>query len=282
MSKILTLIILLTASMQAFATDVVKGKIVDDNGENIVGASVFWLESKRGTTTNSEGCFEIARNANEKKLVISYIGYNTVTIDIDTAQMPLHIVMTAGVELDEVVVRNNTGMISSRSNVLQTQKITKGELFRAACCSLAESFETNPSVDVSYADAATGAKQIKLLGLAGTYVQMLTENYPNFRGASMLYGLDYIPGPWMESIQVSKGTSSVKNGYEALAGQINVEYKKPFIADYFSLNLFANDAERYEVNADGSWDVNDKLSSVLFTHFSKDTKEHSSRGFHPP
>ena len=92
---------------------------------------------------------------------------------------------------------------------------------------------TNPSVDVSYSDAATGARQIKLLGLAGTYVQMLTENYPNFRGAASLYGLDYVPGAWMESIQVSKGTSSVKNGYEALAGQINVEFKKPPTADIF-------------------------------------------------
>ena len=98
---------------------------------------------------------------------------------------------------------------------------------------------TNPSVDVSYSDAATGAKQIKLLGLSGTYVQMLTENIPNYRGAAAPYGLGYVPGPWMQSIQVSKGTSSVKNGYEAITGQINVEFKKPQLpeADWVSANL---------------------------------------------
>ncbi len=129
-------------------------------------------------------------------------------------------------------------------------------------------------MDVSYSDAATGARQIKLLGLSGTYVQMLTENYPNFRGAASLYGLDYIPGPWMESIQVSKGTSSVKNGYEALAGQINVEFKKPPTADIFSANVFASDAGRYEANSDASWHINDKVSTGLFVHYSNEKREH--------
>ena len=109
------------------------------------------------------------------------------------------------------------------SGLGNTDYIGSGELLRAACCNLGESFTTNPSVDVNYADAATGAQQIKLLGLSGTYVQMLTENIPNYRGAAAPYSLGYIPGPWMQSIQVSKGASSVKNGYESITGQINVE-----------------------------------------------------------
>ena len=113
--------------------------------------------------------------------------------------------------------RRNTGAINATS-------MLRSELFKAACCNLGESFVNNPSVDVNYSDAATGAKQIKLLGLAGTYVQMLTENLPDFRGAALPYGLGYIPGSWMNSIQVSKGNSSVKNGYEAMTGQNNVEY----------------------------------------------------------
>lgn len=112
-----------------------------------------------------------------------------------------------------------------RNSVMNEDIISSAELTRAACCNLGESFVTNPSVDVSYSDAATGAKQIKLLGLSGTYVQMMTENIPNYRGAAAPYGLGYVPGPWMQSIQVSKGSSSVKNGYESITGQINVEFK---------------------------------------------------------
>ena len=127
--------------------------------------------------------------------------------------------------LQDVTVKARNGG-RSLHRITNTEIIGKGELIRAACCNLGESFTTNPSVDVSYSDAATGARQIKLLGLSGTYVQMLTENMPNLRGASIPYSLGYVPGPWMQSIQVSKGASSVKNGYESTTGQINVEFQK--------------------------------------------------------
>lgn len=152
----------------------------------------------------------------------------------------LDVVLREGMELSEVqIVSRKLSTLKLRSSVMNEEIITSDELCRAACCNLGESFVTNPSVDVSYSDAATGAKQIKLLGLSGTYVQMLTENIPNYRGAASPYGLGYVPGPWMHSIQVSKGISSVKNGYEALTGQINVEFKKPRLpeADWVSANL---------------------------------------------
>lgn len=253
----------------------VKGHVFDDNDQPIIGANVYWEGTQQGTTTDVDGAFKLKTREGANKLVVSYIGYETFILSVTNVDEPLKIKLKGEVTLEEVVIsERKMGTIASRTSVLQTQKITYDELCRAACCNLAESFETNPSVDVSYADAATGARQIKLLGLAGTYVQMLTENYPNFRGAASLYGLDYVPGAWMESIQVSKGTSSVKNGYEALAGQINVEFKKPPTADIFSVNLFGSDAGRYEGNADASWHINDKVSTGLLVHYSNDKKQH--------
>ena len=190
---------------------------------------------------------------------------------------------TARVEvLDEItVIGERTGLINMRSALIQSQTITRDELCKAACCNLAESFETNPSVDVSYSDAATGAKQIKLLGLAGTYVQMLHENVPTLRGISAPYGLSYTPGPWMEAIQVSKGTSSVANGYEAITGQINVEYLKPENSDKIGVNLFASEAGRFEGNINTGFIVNKKISTELLLHASNELFEidHNKDGF---
>ena len=152
--------------------------------------------------------------------------------------------------------------------------IAKEELFKAACCNLGESFTTNPSVDVNYSDAATGAKQIKLLGLSGTYVQMLTENLPNFRGAAAPYALDYVPGPWMKSIQVSKGSSSVRNGYESITGQIDVEYLKPEDEQGVTVNLFGNTMGRAEANADANVHMNDRLSTEILAHYQNEWSEH--------
>ena len=156
--------------------------------------------------------------------------------------------------------------------------IGSGELLRAACCNLGESFITNPSVDVSYDDAATGARQIKLLGLSGTYVQMLTENIPNYRGAAAPYALGYIPGPWMQSIQVSKGASSVKNGYESLTGQINVEFKKPQATPFADANLFCNTKGKWEANLGGNLQLGRGWSTALLGHYELQDKAHDDNG----
>lgn len=155
-----------------------------------------------------------------------------------------------------------------------TEIIGAQQLVRAACCNLGESFTTNPSVDVNYSDAATGARQIKLLGLSGTYVQMLTENIPNLRGASIPYSLGYVPGPWMQAIQVSKGASSVKNGYESTTGQINIEFLKPQGIDGVRGNLYYDTQQKFEANADASVHLTDELSTSILLHYEDRQKDH--------
>ena len=179
--------------------------------------------------------------------------------------------------LQHVTVKARQGG-KSLSRVTNTDIIGQGELIRAACCNLGESFTTNPSVDVSYSDAATGARQIKLLGLSGTYVQMLTENMPNLRGASIPYSLGYVPGPWMQSIQVSKGVSSVKNGYESITGQINVEYLKPQGIDGVRANAYLDTDLKQEANVDGSLHLTDRLSMSGLLHFENRQTDHDRGG----
>ena len=156
--------------------------------------------------------------------------------------------------------------------------VNKDELFKAACCNLGESFTTNPSVDVAYNDATTGARQIKLLGLSGTYVQMLTENLPNFRGAAIPYALGYVPGPWMKGIQVSKGSASVKNGYESITGQINVDYLQPEDEQQVEVNLFGDTKSRIEANADANVHLSNKWATEILLHHENILKNHDDNG----
>ena len=255
----------------------VRGTVKDSTGEPVPGANVFWMNTGQGVTTKVDGTFSITKPSKSHILVVSFIGFQNDTIHVDSKKQELEIVLRDGVELKEVnVVSRKLGTMKLRNSVMNEDMISSAELSRAACCNLGESFVTNPSVDVSYSDAATGAKQIKLLGLSGTYVQMLTENIPNYRGAAAPYGLGYVPGPWMQSIQVSKGISSVKNGYEAITGQINVEFKKPQLpeADWVSANLFASTTNRYEANADATLKLSKRWSTSLLAHYENETKAH--------
>ena len=181
-------------------------------------------------------------------------------------------------ELNEVKVVARKAGTSRLAGAVNGIAVNKDELFKAACCNLGESFTTNPSVDVAYNDATTGARQIKLLGLSGTYVQMLTENLPNFRGAAIPYALGYVPGPWMKGIQVSKGSASVKNGYESITGQINVDYLQPEDEQKVEVNLFGDSKSRIEANADANVHLSDKWATEILLHHENILKNHDDNG----
>ena len=256
---------------QIYAQQVKGGvfEMIDGESNPLIGANVVQLKTLNGTTTDTEGRFslKLERKA-PQKLVVSYVSYQTDTINLNkTGYGHIHITLDNLKNLDEVeVVSRKSGSHLSRTETRGITSINEGELQKAACCNLSESFENSASVDVSYADAVTGAKQIQLLGLAGLYTQMLTENIPNLRGLAVPYRLGYVPGTWMESIQVSKGTSSVVNGYEAMAGQINIEYKKPDEGDKFFLNLYGSQMGKVEGNLNARFELNEKWSTAILAH----------------
>ena len=195
------------------------------------------------------------------------------TEDVDTTQLSY-----GEQHLHEVSVMARKPGLTRSTGILNGLITHQDELFKAACCNLGESFTTNPSVDVNYSDAATGARQIKLLGLSGTYVQMLTENLPAFRGAALPYSLGYIPGPWMKSIQVSKGSASVKNGYESITGQINVEYLKPEDEEHVTANVYGNTMGKFEANAEANVHLSKKVATEVLTHFENNWGHHDKNG----
>ena len=181
--------------------------------------------------------------------------------------------------LEEVSIgaRRSEG-VSRMSGAVNGQQLGQDELFRAACCNLGESFVNNPSVDVNYSDAAVGARQIKLLGLSGQYVQMLTEGLPLMGGAQQPYLLDDVPGAWMRSISVSKGTSSVKQGYQSITGQIDVEYLKPDEDQGVLVNLYGDSRRKAEGNVVANVHLNKYLSTELVGHWEHDFMHHDANG----
>lgn len=255
-----------TSSHESF----IKGLVVQTNRKGqfipLAGASVVWLQSGSGTQTDEHGSFRLVPSETENQLVISYAGLQPDTITVSD-QQELKIILAEGQQLKEVLVtsRQRSTFLSTLSPV-RTQVMTERELFKAACCNLSESFETNPSVDVSYNDAVTGSKQIQLLGLSGMYTQLTVENLPGPRGIATPLGLNAIAGPWIESIQLSKGTGSVVNGFESIAGQINVELKKPEKSESLYANAYVNDFGKTDLNLILAKQIGNRWSTALLLH----------------
>lgn len=277
MKKIILIAMVLIATVNTKAQEKIKGRVVEklENGTEspIIGANVYWEGTTIGVASDKDGYYLIpAPEQYPATLVVSFVGYQHYSEKIKKWGH-YHVVLVPSVELQEVKVQGkvNTTQIST-IQTLNTQTLSTGELEKAACCNLSESFSTNATVDVTFTDAVSGAKQIQMLGLDGIYTQITQENVPLIRGISSVYGLNYVPGTWIESIQIIKGAGSVVNGFESLAGQINLEYFKPETAPKFYYNLYVNQEGKFEnnlqlANKKGNWQSN------LFTHFSYFGKE---------
>src|SRR5215831_13017298 len=253
-----------------FKANTVTGVVLESdhkgNFHPLAGASVVWLGNGKGVMTDENGIFKISTDSTIQRLVISYSGYESDTIAVHPKE-DLRIILASGKHLQEVkVTAKQKGSYISLLNPIRTQVMTDKELFKAACCNLSESFETNPSVDVSYNDAITGSKQIQLLGLSGIYTQLTVENLPGPRGIATPLGLNSIAGPWVESIQLTKGIGSVINGYESIAGQINVELRKPETADKLFLNAYVNDFGKTDLNLNFAQKIGKKWSTGILLH----------------
>ena len=275
-SRIFITLICAAATVNAAVAQDIKGTVRGDGNEPLIGASVYWAGTTVGVATDADGAFALHRVKGYDRLVASYAGYDNDTLTV--AQGAGHIgfrLRNESIEIEGVVVEAaQSGNFVKKDGILKGEMISFAGLCKMACCNLAESFENSASVTVGYSDAISGARQIKMLGLAGTYTQILDENRPIMRGLSAPYGLSYTPGMWLNSIQVSKGISSVTAGHEAITGQINLEHRKPTDEERLFVNLYFDSELRPEANISTALPVTSdgKLSTVILLHGSMDTR----------
>lgn len=260
-----------TNKLVAQTKSVINGYVysVDNNGKlsPLPGVHIRELNSLNGSVSTIDGFFSIITEENHPGIIVSSVGFTNDTIDHVHSEDTLKIILKEGKLLNDVnIIFERGDYYISKVDPINAHTIGQGELRKAACCSLSESFETNPSIDANFTDAITGTKQIRMLGLSGKYVQIMQDNIPSVRGLTSVFGLDYIPGAWVNSIQVSKGAGSVVNGFESTTGQINVEMKKPGNAERFHLNLFGSIQGRLEGNLYVDYPVGKHWESILLIH----------------
>ncbi len=259
--------------MSICLTAQIQGKIVEISKKSdttvVPGVVIVWDKTAIAGTTDENGNFTIPSSTETNKLLIKAVGYENQTVTVTDTSKFLLLVLKNGVDLNEVeVLYFTSGTEISYLNPIKMEVLNERSLMKAACCNLSESFETNPSIDVNFADAVSGTKQIQMLGLSGQYAQITKENMPYLRGLANNYGLTFVPGTWIQSIQLSKGAGSVINGYESFTGQINTELQSPEGSDKLNFNTYVNENARNEYNLNLSHRLNPKLSVGLLSHLS--------------
>ncbi len=281
----ITLFLFFTSIWETSAQGV-SGYVTDSRGGKLAGATLVWSGTNVAAMTDDNGTYKLHRVKGNDQLVAVMLGFMSDTLTVKSGVDRFNVTLRSARDIESVEVRSAlTGNFISQQGIAKNEVISFAGLCKMACCNLAESFENSASVTVGFSDAISGARQIQMLGLAGTYTQMLDENRPIMRGLSAPYGLSYTPGMWLNSIQVSKGISSVTAGHEAITGQINLEYRKPTDSERLFLNLYLNNELRPEINLSTAQPVGEsgKLSTVVLFHASADTDiievDHNGDGF---
>ena len=258
--------------LSIFAQTMLQGKIsLKDATDTFTetGVSIYWEDTTIGTTTDANGHFKLLYKPELKKLVVSYVGFKTKVLTITDPMKFVNAILqedTNQLEAVEVTVAKRKPTERLQLSTAGMVNINSGELLKAACCNLSDSFETSSNTEVAVADAVTGTKQIKMLGLASPYLSLTQENVPSIRGASQVYGLTFIPGSWVDNIQLIKGAGSVINGYESIAGQINTELVKPILDTPIYLNVYGSEDGRFELNNHLNTKVTDHWHTGLYIH----------------
>jgi hypothetical protein len=244
-----------------------KGIVTNDREELLVGASVFWKDTKIGTATDTAGRFSLPARDTEAILVVQYVGHAPAEVQVLPNENNLWIEVSGIAQLQEVTVEahgfdNAVSTLETRN----VESIGSKELRKAPCCNLSESFETNGAVDVVYSNALTGVKEIQMLGLRGVYSQFMVENRPTMGGIATPFAFEYIPGTWLDGIQLAKGASTVKNGNAGISGQINTELVKPHLDKPVFVNAFTSTEGRGELNVHLNNKGKKNLSHGLLMH----------------
>jgi len=244
----------------------ILGKVTNSKKKPMIGATIYWIGSNIGTSTNEKGLFEItSKHTGNSKLVASFVGYISDTIEI-TNQSFVEFKLIEVKPLNDVVVQGKrNGIIISNISPIKTEVITQSELKKAACCDLAGCFETQATVQPQTTNVITNSKELRILGISGVYNQVLIDGLPMIQGLSYTYGISGIPGTLVENITISKGTNSVLQGYESISGQINVETKEPTKTDKLLLNVYVNNFLEKHVNVNYTFKVK-KWSSLAALH----------------
>jgi outer membrane cobalamin receptor len=278
-----TILLLLTGFSLSLSAQITGTVSERETGNPLPGASVVWLGTTQGTVTDGQGQFSLdAPETLPAELLFSYVGYTSDTLTVRSSSKVVEVSLSSSVEMQAVEVTEERDAFSmSAASKVNVESINRAVLRKAACCNLSESFETTASVDVVLNDAVTGTKKIQMLGLEGIYVQKLFEGIPFNRGLGNVLGFDQFPGPWINSIQLTKGVGTVLNGYESMSGQINLNFLPPDGNERVYADVFANNQGRYEGNLVWTKPLSERWSTALFAggHFQDQKVDRNDDGF---
>ena len=208
---------------------VIQGVVRDSSGASVPGAIVFLEPSHQSVETEMSGffCFSEVEGPELEAIVVTAAGFEEQRVGplptVSSAPIQINFVLAPAVVAEIVTVSAATRTLKQLEDVPVRTEVILPELMEAvAARTLADAVEFTPGLRVENNCQNCNFSQIRMLGLQGSYTQVLFDGQPSMSSLAQVYGVEHIPSSMVDQIEVVKGGGSAVYGPGSVGGVINI------------------------------------------------------------
>ncbi len=218
--------VVLCSTSVALAQSTVKGRIVDENNNPLVGATITIPGTSDGAGTDLEGSFTLGITSKTKSIEINYIGYSTVKKQINGKGGDLGDIQLAAssIGMDEVAIIASI-IRDDRQTPVPISNVTFEAIeSKISNLEFPELFRSTPSIYVTKGGGGFGDSRINMRGFDSSNIGVLINGVPiNGMENGKVYwsnwsGLSDVT----EFTQIQRGLGASKLGLSSVGGTMNM------------------------------------------------------------
>jgi len=226
------LMLLFCLSIKAQTNDI-QIKIVTEENEPLMGATVYFETLEKGAVTNFDGIAEFTKIPDgQHQIIISFLGFETfeTSIQIPSNTALVFKLKEGANQLETIVVQSTRSTRTVKKIPTRIEFIGAEELGEKAIMNptnISMVLRESTGIQMQQTSLSSGNTNIRIQGLDGRYTQLLRDGFPLYGGFSSGLSILQIPPLDLQQFEIIKGSSSTLYGGGAIAGLINMVSKTP-------------------------------------------------------
>ena len=247
----------------------IYGVIKDSDSNLLFGATIYNSSNSKIGITNEMGVFSVESVKGENKLFISYVGYTSKIITLESTGDSINrgSIVLVNDSLDEIVISGTLRQVSKLKSAVPIELYTANFFKATPKASFFEAIEGINGVRPQLNCNICNTGDIHINGQEGANTMVLIDGLPLVSGLSTVYGLSGIPQSLIKQVEVIKGPASTLYGSEAIGGVINLITKSPETVHPFNLDTFISSWGELNIDLGAKYTLKNSQGLIGINYF---------------
>ena len=247
----------------------IYGVIKDSDSNLLFGATIYNSSNSKIGIADEMGVFSIESVKGENKLFISYVGYTSKIITLESTGDSINggSIVLVNDSLDEIVISGTLRQVSKLKSAVPIELYTANFFKATPKASFFEAIEGINGVRPQLNCNICNTGDIHINGQEGANTMVLIDGLPLVSGLSTVYGLSGIPQSLIKQVEVIKGPASTLYGSEAIGGVINLITKSPETVHPFNLDTFISSWGELNIDLGAKYTLKNSQGLIGINYF---------------